>query len=86
MSYKHYLAWAFRFAAVALLFAAEPVINTFGKDPYTQRLCLREVAKAKDYIEASPDDRRWMRADCHRNSLLDPFRFAYDITGFPSAE
>ena len=86
MSFRTYLAWTLRIAAVVFLLGAEPAINSFGKDPQAQTSCLREVVRTKDYIAATSEERRWLREDCHHSSLIEPFRFAYEITGFPSAE
>ena len=86
MTIRDYMAWAVRVAAAVLLFTAEPAINTFGKNPQARSWCAHDMVQADEYVAAPSEERRLMRAMCHRSSLIEPFRFAYDITGFPSAD
>lgn len=86
MAFRDYVSSAIRVAAIAALATAGPAINTFGKDPEKQSWCTQDMLHAKAYVSAPLEQRRWMRAMCHRGSLIEPFRFAYDLTGFPSVE
>lgn len=86
MSIRDYLSIAVTVTAVILLFTAEPAINNFGKDSYARSWCTFGMVKSDVYLSAPPEEQSRMRIICHRSSLIGPFRFMYDLTGFPSAE
>ena len=86
MSIRDYFSIAVTVTAFVLLFTAEPAINNFGKDADARSWCTYGMVNSEVYLSAPPEERRRMRVICHRSSLIGPFRFAYDLTGFPSAE